>query len=327
MVAERLTAQLLAGPPARDPVAVAERLLAIQAQDPRGARLAIRARTSGLTAADVDRAFTDDRSLVITWLNRRTLHLVRSEDYAWLHALTAPRQLTATLRRLAQEGVRPTHAERGVDAIERALADDGPLVRDQLAERVAAARVRVKGQAFLHLLVLASIRGIAVRGPMVGRQQAYVLVRDWLGKTAPVKRDAALAELGRRYVAGHAPADERDLAYWSGLPLRDARAAVAACRPRRRRAGEAPPRLLGPYDPVLHGWASREPLLGRHDAAIVTGGIFRPFALVGGKPVGTWRLSQGRVELQPFERLSRAAASALAAEAADVERFLAAQDT
>lgn len=80
MLAERLTAQLLAGPPAPDPVAVAERLLAIQAQDPRGARLAVRARTAGLAAADVDRALTDDRSLIITWVNRGTLHLIRSED-------------------------------------------------------------------------------------------------------------------------------------------------------------------------------------------------------------------------------------------------------
>ena len=70
----RLGAQLLSGPPARGPVAVAERLLAIQAQDPRGARLAIRARTSGLSAADVDRELTERRSLLITWLNRGTLH-------------------------------------------------------------------------------------------------------------------------------------------------------------------------------------------------------------------------------------------------------------
>jgi hypothetical protein len=42
---ERLTAQLLAGEPAGDPVAVAQRLLAVQGQDPRGARLAVRART------------------------------------------------------------------------------------------------------------------------------------------------------------------------------------------------------------------------------------------------------------------------------------------
>ena len=117
LLAERLTAQLLAGPPARDPVAVAERLLAVQGQDPRGARLAtVRARTAGgTTAADVDRALTEDRSLLITWLNRGTLHLVRSEDYPWLHALTTPPLLTGNARRLAQEGVAPADAERGVD--------------------------------------------------------------------------------------------------------------------------------------------------------------------------------------------------------------------
>jgi hypothetical protein len=75
MIAERLTAQLLAGLPARDPVAVARRLLAVQGQDARGARLAIRARTTGLSTTDVDRALSKDRSLLITWLNRGTLHL------------------------------------------------------------------------------------------------------------------------------------------------------------------------------------------------------------------------------------------------------------
>ena len=74
---------------------VAERLLAVQGQDPRGARLAVRARTEGLTAADVDRALTEERSLLITWLNRGTLHLVRSEDYPLLQALTTPPLLTS----------------------------------------------------------------------------------------------------------------------------------------------------------------------------------------------------------------------------------------
>ena len=45
MLADRLAAQLLTGPPARDPLAVAERLLAIQAQDLRGALLAERERS------------------------------------------------------------------------------------------------------------------------------------------------------------------------------------------------------------------------------------------------------------------------------------------
>jgi hypothetical protein len=50
LIAERLTSQLLAGEPAREPVVVAQRLLAVQGQDPRGARLAIRAGTAGCSA-------------------------------------------------------------------------------------------------------------------------------------------------------------------------------------------------------------------------------------------------------------------------------------
>ena len=87
VTAERCAAQLLGGDPAGSAEEVAGRLLAIQAQDPRGARLAVRARSAGLSASDVDSALMR-RSLIVTWLNRGTLHLVRSEDYWWLHPLT-----------------------------------------------------------------------------------------------------------------------------------------------------------------------------------------------------------------------------------------------
>jgi hypothetical protein len=336
VIAERLAAQLLAGRPAGDPVAVVERLLAVQAQDARGARLAIRARSAGLSAAEVDTAMTEDRSLLITWLNRGTLHLVTADDYPWLHALTTPPLLTGTTRRLAQEGVTPAAAERAVDVIARSLADDGPLTRDQLRARVDRAGVRTEGQALVHLLALASLRGLIVRGPMVGKQHAYVPVREWLGKVNPVPRERALAELARRYLAGHGPADERDLAKWAGIALRDARVALGSIAREldvrsdglvRLAAAPAvhdmaPPRLLGPFDPLLLGWASREPILGRHDAKVVTGGVFRAFALVGGRGVATWRISHEHVELEPFVRLRRADAEALDADAQDVRRFL-----
>ena len=336
MIRERLSAQLLAGPPARDPVAVAERLLAVQGQDPRGARLAIRARTTGLTAADVDRALTDERSLLITWLNRGTLHLVRSEDYSWLHALTTPPLFTGNARRLAQEGVPPTLADRGVDVIERSLATEGPLTRAELRERLVVAGVPTAGQALVHLLVLASLRGLTVRGPMVGRQHAYVLVRDWLGEPPPVDRDRALAELARRYLAGHGPADERDLARWAGLPLRDARAGLGAIaselveRPdglvdfanRPPPAELPPPRLLGSFDPVLLGWTSREFLLGPYQSRVTVEGLFRPFALVRGRAAATWNIQAGEVVLEPFARLAKADAKALARDGEDVLRFL-----
>jgi hypothetical protein len=83
-----------------------------------------------------------------------------------------------------------------------------------------------------------------------------------------------------------------------------------------------PPRLLGAYEPLLLGWTSREPILGRHEGAVVSGGLFRPFALVGGRAVATWRLVSGRVVLEPFGRLARADRAALDADAEDVVRFL-----
>ncbi|MHB1571377.1 MAG: winged helix DNA-binding domain-containing protein [Solirubrobacteraceae bacterium] len=336
VLAERLAAQLLAGPPARDPVAVAERLLAIQAQDLRGAHLAVRARSQHLSVADVDRALTEQRSLVVTWLNRGTLHLVRSEDYPWLHALTAPRLQSANARRLAQEGVSSSAAERGIAVIERHLAEEGPLDRARLRDLVAAAGVRTQGQAFVHLLALASIRGLIVRGPMAGPNHAFVLVRDWIGEAAPVDRDVALAELARRYLAGHGPADDQDLARWSGLALRDARAGLEAIASelqdraglvdlkRRDPAARLPaPRLLGSFEPVLLGWKSREVLLGDAESLVVSGGVFRAFALVRGRAVATWRLSGGRLELKPFARLAHADHEALKTDASDVARFLA----
>jgi hypothetical protein len=326
LLAARLNAQLLSGQPARDPVAVAERVFAVQGQDPMGFRLAVRARTKGVTAADVDRALTEDRSLVVTWLNRGTLHLVRSEDYPVIQAVTTPPLRTSSERRLAQEGVPPRDVKRGVGAIVRALDAEGPLTADALREHVRRARVRAEGQSLYHLLFSASLDGLIVRGPMAGRRQAYALVRDWLPDAKPVDRDAALGEFARRYLAGHAPASDRDLARWAGIPLRDARAGLSAAGNAATPSGNPelpPPRLLGSFEPCLLGWTSRTDIVGDKQPNLVTvGGMFYPFAMVGGRAVARWKLADGTLELDPFRRISKADRAALERDAEDVRRFL-----
>ena len=336
VTAERCAAQRLRGDPAGSAEEVAGRLLAIQAQDLRGARLAIRARSAGLSASDVDSALTG-RSLIVTWLNRGTLHLVRTEDYWWLHPLTTPQLRTGNSRRLAQEGVAPEDAERAVAVVRAALAADGPLTRSQLRERVAAAGVRTEGQAMVHVLALASIRGLIVRGPPSGRDQAFVLARDWLGAPPPaMRREAALGDLARRYLSGHAPAADRDLAQWAGIGLRDARLGLARCgavqradglaelpvNPQRAAARLPSPLLLGAFDPLLLGWASRDPIVGPHRRIVTVNGLFRPFALVGGRAVATWNITRGQVMLAPFAPLDAGTRAALTTDAADVTRFL-----
>jgi hypothetical protein len=250
-----------------------------------------------------------------------------------------PPRRPATRGDWPQEGVSPAAAERAVKLIARALAQEGPLTRHQLRERIAAAGIRSEGQALLHLLGLASLRGLVVRGPLREGEHAYALTRDWLGEppSRPPDRERALAELARRYLRGHGPAGERDLATWSGLPLRDVRAGLRAIAPRLERRHDGlldlagrpapaklpPPRLLGPFEPVLLGWRSREWIVGAHQGRIVSGGVFRPFALVGGRAAATWRTTPaGALALDPFSPLRAREEKALRADAEDVARHL-----
>jgi len=293
LLAARLAAQLLSGPPAADVVKATRHLLAVQAQDPRGARLALRVRTAGGYASDIDRALTCERSLIITWVNRGTLHLIAAEDEALLHALTTPQLRSSSDRRLRQEGVTPGGQERGVAAIVKALGNHGPMTRAQLRSTLEAARVPVAGQALVHILFRATLEGLIIRGPVVGGDHAFALVADWLGERPKIDRDGALAELARRYLAGHGPADERDLAKWAQLPLRDARAGLTAIASElEQRAGGLidlrrdglpplpPPRLLGPFDPLLLGWRSRELVLDHPPEVVTVNGIIKAIALV-----------------------------------------------
>ena len=324
--ASRFAAQLLGAEKASSADSVVERLLGVQAQDQRAFRLAIRARTVGVRATDIDAALNDGR-LVVSWLNRGTLHLVARDDYWWLHELTTPQLLTSCIRRLRQEGVDEAAAERGVEAVARALGG-GPLARTELRAHVAVADVRTEGQALVHVLFLATLRGLVVRGPMRGGEQAFVLVHDWLGERPAFDRDRALAELARRYVRGHPHGDDRDLARWANVSLGDARRGLADAGVAEESAQSKvspPPMLLGAFEPLLLGWRDRSWILPdavQAQRLVTDNGIFRPFLLVDGVAAGTWKLAGGKVTMTPFVDLPEDVLSALRAEAVAVQAWL-----
>ena len=229
------------------------------------------------------------------------------------------------------------------------LAETGPQPREQLRRLLRDHGVPTDGQAIVHILVVATATGAVVRGPIAGADQAFVSVPHWVGPAPKaVDREEALARLARRYLAGHVPAGAPDLAKWAGLPLGDARQGLAAIADEVVPAGPGmvalaaspgaeagtagiplalpAPRLLGPFDPLLHGWASRRPFVGDHGSVVTVNGIFRPVALVGGRVVATWGLPGGRVTVTPLEPLAARARRALAGDGADVLRFLGLRD-
>jgi hypothetical protein len=94
-------------------------------------------------------------------------------------------------------------------------------------------------------------------------------------------------------------------------------------RARAKAAAELPaPRLLGAFDPILLGWASRATITGAHDGDVASGGLFRPLMLASGRAVGTWRIVASRVQLEPFASLPRRLATAFEADGDDALRYL-----
>ena len=352
----RLLAQRLAGPAATSVHQVVRGVGALQAQSTRAARLAVRARSAGLTAAAVDRACDAERSVVRTWAMRGTLHMLPTEDVGWLVALLGPVFAAAGRRRRLQLGLDEDTCERGLRAIAKVLAGQRPLSRAELVGQLAGEGVALdpRSQAPAHLIAYAANRGLVCRGPdLDGDEPSYVLLADWVGERRELAPEAALAELARRYLAGHGPAGADDFAAWSGLPVREARYGfelvageldvlragdqrlwTLAAAARDARDVERPSvRLLGHFDAYLLGYRSRALVLDRRFARRIQagGGMVQPALLVDGRVVGTWRQQRRRdrltVQVEPFGPLGRAVMPGLEAEVADLGRFLDAEAT
>jgi hypothetical protein len=143
--------------------------------------------------------------------------------------LTTLQLRSTSERRLRQEGVSPAAAERGVEVIVKGFGrqrtDDA---RTDPPSSTANAYRRPDRRSCT--CCSATPDGMIVRGPIIDGEHAFALAAAWLGERPKIDRDRdrALAELARRYLVGYGPADARDLAKWTQLPLRDARAGLIA---------------------------------------------------------------------------------------------------
>jgi hypothetical protein len=341
----RAAGQLLHRPDrARHPADVARAICGAQAQDEHAGRLAFRSRSARVRAADVDRARLEERAVLRTWAMRGTMHVLATEDWPWLVPLFEAPLAENSRRRLRQLGIDAAAQRRGLREIERALLRDGPLPRGELVERLARKGVVLDPGTRFHLFRLATALGVICEGPAVGAQTAVVLTREWLGERPAHDRDAALAELARRYLRAFGPATEADFAGWSGLGLRDVRSGLAAVAgettevrigderawmPKRPRRTPRRPivRLLPAWDTYLMGHRDRgfiaEP--DRWRLIMPGGGVLRATIVCDGVAIGTWRLRRSggavQVALDPFADLDANTMRAIDAEIADVGRF------
>lgn len=335
--------------PAGSLLEVARALCGVHAQLASSAELALWARIDGLEREEVRAAVEDDRSLVKTWAMRGTLHLLPADDLGVYTAVLGPRWDNPGGAWLRGHGVPEEHFEAIVRLVPRAL-DGRPRTRAELAERLAEVGGPELRERLLSgwgaLLKPSAHRGDLCFGPNRGRKVTFVRPERWLKHFERGDEDGAAREIVRRFLATYGPATADDFARWIGIrgaqpkrmlaALGDEAAEVTvngrattmlAADVKPLRAAKAPSsvRLLPAFDPYVVGTRPREQLVGpAHGAKVFREqGWISPVVLVDGAAVGIWKREHGRVELEPFGRLSRAARAALEEEGDRLRSFLA----
>ena len=280
---------------------------------------------------------------------RPTWHFVAPERLRDLVALTGPRVAASLAGRWRELGLPAQLLGRASEVLVSAIEERGPLTRADAGESLVAAGIDVAGQRLPHLLSHAELAGVLTSGPTRGKQHTWALVADRTPPPGPpADRAEVLRELVRTFVRSHAPATERDLAWWSGLGLTEIRAALDAARPeldafeaggrRYWHAGEPPDLGADAGGPVVHLVQSYDEYLVAHTESrgiadphgfarhMPRGGLLGPAVLLDGVVVGVWRrvLGPRRVDVvvTRFVALPRPALTALETEAERYSAFV-----
>jgi hypothetical protein len=344
LTARRLHAQGISAPTAASPADVVRHMVAMQAQDYHAALWAVGLRTKGATLAQVEDAIARGE-IVRTWPMRGTLHLLARDDVRWMVSLLAPRVQAANAARISREfGFDMPTLAHGRRVMEQALSSGMPVTRSELYARMEAAGIASAHQRGLHLLNWLAHESVVCQGPRHGRQPTFVLMDAWVPPSAPLGRDEALHRLAQRYLQGHGPATAADLAWWSGLTLKDALRALTLADAALEKEthdnttwwwpADAPVtarlraiHLLPAFDEYLIGYRDRTQVLDAEHTRRVIGinGLVSATAIIQGRVAATWkRATAGNsdIALEPLRALEEAEHTGIRRAAQRWRRFL-----
>ena len=266
---------------------------------------------------------------------RVTIHMVSAADYWPLtEAIREPRRMWWLGAARRRDGARRIAA---VAERVRTLLADGPRRREDLVKELGIDSTTWNGVGLWLDLVRVPPSGTWDRRSA----NVYALAEDWLGPST-VDRERALELIVRRYLGAFGPASSMDVATWAGLPpkaLEPVFGTIQLRRFRDERGGElldlpraplpdpetpAPVRFLPTWDATLLVHARRTQILPERFRSRIFGTKTPqsvPTFLVDGQVAGTWRLADGRVHFEAFERLDRGTRRDVTVEAERLQAF------
>jgi hypothetical protein len=315
--------------------AALERVGGIQAQYAPSMYIGLWSRLRDLRREALTRAL-ERRTVVQGTLMRVTIHLVSRADYWPLTDAVREERRVRWLRGRQRAGPTEPEVERVATQM-RARLEEGPAPRAELID-LAGGDPRIFNGATLWLDV--------VRVPPAGtwehrRADIYALAERWLGRE---RADDPAAHLVLRYLRAFGPAPVTDVADWAGMSVGALRPAIERLELRHFRdeqdrvlldvprgplpdaSTQAPVRFLPTWDATLLVNARRAGILPERFRPLLfstTTPQSKPSFTVDGAVAGSWREENGRVKVEPFEPLPRAARREVDDEARRLEAFLA----
>jgi Winged helix DNA-binding domain len=344
LVRRRLWNQHVTSPPLDTPALTVRTLGAVQAQDYPAAKWALAQRTKASTDASLDEAFARG-TILRTHVMRPTWHFVTPEDIRWLLALTAPRVNALMAGYYRKMELDERTLKRSCAVIEKALRGGRHLTRQTLSTALTQAGVfaSLPSMRLGFVLMWAELGALICSGPRHGKQFTYALVDERVPPVRAMSKEEALAELLVRYFSSHGPATIKDFAWWSGLTVKDTRAALDLVDstleretisgqtyfgPRARRGRTPAPaagaHLLPAYDEGMLSYRDNRVALSRYGPRLMRDN--GQVVVIDGRVVGSWRRTvvkeSVRIEVDPFVKLTRGAMRAIADAAARYGVFL-----
>jgi hypothetical protein len=331
VLAWRMRRQHLTSPGGASAVELARVLCGIQAQVPSSALQAIAVRQAAPVAGEVDRALREEKTLVRCWSVRGTLHLHAADEAARYGAAVAAVRSWERPSVLRGHGVTLAEITAIIDAIASVLPGR-VLTREELTEAVLEhtgsrhlAEVLRSGWGFA--LKPASWLGLLCHGPSDGSRVTFTGPATWLPAWKPVEADEAGSELLRGYLSAYGPATLEDFGQWlfRGVAkvslLRgwlasvrdeltevsvDGSAALALTSDLDELRDTKPNtlvRLLPGFDQYVIA-VNRSLIPTAHRAKVSrTSGWISPVVLVGGRVAGVWSVENGKLDVDPFEKI------------------------
>jgi hypothetical protein len=303
-------------------------VVALHSTDPATVLLSVHARTSKITAADIERELYVDRTIVRMLGMRRTLFVVPRDLVPVVHH-ACTRTIAARERRrveqmVAASGISTQPAawvRRAMATALRAVEERGEAFTSDVtnAVPVLAKRLRVgvgtrfesTQSAGARILPQLAMEGKLMRGRPRGAwtsgQYRWVPAADWLdGGIVAMDPATARAELLKRWLDAFGPGTEIDLRWWTGWTASDTRAALGAVPHvavdlggstgyvladdlERTTTLEPWAALLPTLDPTTMGWKERDWYLGPHAFVLFdSNGNAGPTVWWEGRVVGGW---------------------------------------